>query len=116
MQKDLAMLLLYLVWAIRELLMITRMEAHIFGPGSVLEAEGVLYSTHMLFLLALFQSYWWLSVVEFKKQIPGSGPAVSAIHRRYKAGKVRHRIMITLLTAWTATTQVTFHFPEQFHD
>ncbi len=37
--------------------MITRMEAHIFGAGSVLEAEGVLYSTHMLFLLALFQSY-----------------------------------------------------------
>lgn len=53
------MLLLYFVLGIVELLVITQMEAHIFGPGSVLEVEGVLYRlrTHMLFLLTLLQSY-----------------------------------------------------------
>lgn len=37
MHRDLAMLLFYFVWGTVELLMITRLKAHVFGPGSVLK-------------------------------------------------------------------------------
>lgn len=37
MQRDLAVLLFYFVWGTVELLMITRLKAHVFGPGSVLK-------------------------------------------------------------------------------
>lgn len=97
MQRDLEMLLLYFVWGIIELLVITRMEAHIFGPGSALEVEGVLYRltcTHMLFLLNFFLSYWWLSVVEFKNKSQCSGHSSLSYAQRYKAGKVCHSVMI----------------------
>lgn len=101
MQRDWAMLLLYFVWGILELLMITWIEAHIFGHRSVLEVEGVLYrlSTHMLFLLTLFQSYWWLSVVEFKNKsqvLEPQSQLFAAIHKGIKKGEVH-----SVVTIWS---------------
>ena len=100
MQRDFAVLLLYFVWGTGELLMITRIEAHIFGPRSALEVEGVShrFRTHMLFLLTHFQSYRWLSVVEFKKQIPGCGQHSLSYPQRCKTGKGRRSAMIWWLS------------------